>query len=53
VQAAAARRTLAIWASVYALSGMLALSFEILWFRLLGVLVKSTAFTAARYSFSS
>jgi spermidine synthase len=33
------------WAVVYGLSGFLALSFEIVWFRLLGVIVKSTAFT--------
>lgn len=34
-----------VWAAVYALSGFLALSLEIVWFRLLGVVVKSTAFT--------
>jgi spermidine synthase/MFS family permease len=34
-----------VWAAVFALSGMVALSLEIAWFRLLGVMVKSTAFT--------
>ena len=34
-----------VWAVIYALSGMLALSLEIVWFRLLGVMMKSTAFT--------
>jgi len=34
-----------IWAAIYAFSGFLALSYEIVWFRLLGVVVKSTAFT--------
>lgn len=34
-----------VWALVYALSGFLALSLEIVWFRLLGVVAKSTAFT--------
>lgn len=33
------------WAAVYAFSGFVALSYEIVWFRLLGVVVKSTAFT--------
>jgi len=33
------------WAALYALSGLLALSLEIVWFRLLGVMMKSTAFT--------
>ena len=33
------------WAALCALSGFLALSFEIAWFRLLGVMLKSTAFT--------
>jgi len=37
--------TFAAWAAIYALSGFLALSLEIVWFRLLGVIVKSTAFT--------
>ena len=34
-----------LWVALYALSGFLALSFEIAWFRLLGVMLKSTAFT--------
>lgn len=33
------------WAAIYGLSGFLALSLEIVWFRVLGVIVKSTAFT--------
>ncbi len=33
------------WAVIYALSGLMALSLEIVWFRLLGVMMKSTAFT--------
>ena len=33
------------WAAIYGVSGMLALSLEIVWFRLLGVMMKSTAFT--------
>jgi spermidine synthase len=33
------------WGVMYALSGFLALSLEIVWFRLLGVMLKSTAFT--------
>jgi spermidine synthase len=33
------------WALLYALAGFVALSYEIVWFRLLGVTVKSTAFT--------
>jgi spermidine synthase len=33
------------WGSVYLFSGFVALSYEIVWFRLLGVVVKSTAFT--------
>ncbi len=33
------------WASIYALSGLMALSLEIVWFRLLGVMMKSSAFT--------
>jgi spermidine synthase len=35
----------AAWAAIYALSGFMALSLEIVWFRLLGVMMKSTAFT--------
>jgi predicted membrane-bound spermidine synthase len=38
-------RPLTLWLSLYALSGFLALSLEIVWFRLLDVAVKSTAFT--------
>lgn len=34
-----------VWMVVYALSGFIALSLEIVWFRLLGVLQKSTSFT--------
>jgi predicted membrane-bound spermidine synthase len=33
------------WVAVYALTGFVALGLEIAWFRLLGVLLKSTAFT--------
>ncbi len=33
------------WPLVYALSGFIALSCEIVWFRVLGVMLKSTAFT--------
>jgi hypothetical protein len=39
------RRPLSLWLSLYALSGFVALSLEIVWFRLLDVAVKSTAFT--------
>jgi len=42
---AAGGRPLGLWLSLYALSGFVALSLEILWFRLLDVAVKSTAFT--------
>jgi spermidine synthase len=35
------------WTWLYALAGFLALSWEILWFRLLGVLLKSNSFTFA------
>jgi predicted membrane-bound spermidine synthase len=34
-----------VWMMIYALSGFIALSLEIVWFRLLGVLQKSTSFT--------
>jgi spermidine synthase len=34
-----------VWMLIYALSGFIALSLEIVWFRLLGVIQKSTAFT--------
>ncbi len=37
--------TFGLWTLLYALSGFVALSFEILWFRLMDVGVKSTAFT--------
>jgi spermidine synthase len=40
-----ARVTFWMWAGIYAFSGLLALSLEIVWFRLLGVMMKSTAFT--------
>jgi hypothetical protein len=33
------------WIVIYAISGFIALSLEIVWFRLLGVMAKSTAFT--------
>ena len=33
------------WIVIYAISGFMALSLEIVWFRLLGVMAKSTAFT--------
>ncbi|HEX9189483.1 MAG TPA: fused MFS/spermidine synthase [Vicinamibacteria bacterium] len=39
------RRPLSLWLALYALSGFVALSLEIVWFRLLDVMVKSTAFT--------
>ncbi len=35
------------WTAVYALSGFVALSLEILWFRVLGVVLKSNSFTFA------
>ncbi|MGD8894598.1 MAG: fused MFS/spermidine synthase [Acidobacteriota bacterium] len=38
-------RPLSLWLALYALSGLVALSLEIVWFRLLDVAVKSTAFT--------
>jgi spermidine synthase len=38
-------RPLGLWLALYALSGFVALSLEIVWFRLLDVAVKSTAFT--------
>lgn len=38
-------RPLGLWLSLYALSGFVALSLELVWFRLLDVAVKSTAFT--------
>lgn len=36
---------LPFWLLIYSLSGFVALSLEILWFRLLGIMQKSTAFT--------
>jgi predicted membrane-bound spermidine synthase len=41
----AARHPFGLWLALYALSGFVALSLEILWFRLVDVAVKSTAFT--------
>ena len=41
----AGSRPLSLWVVLYALSGFCALSLEILWFRLMDVAVKSTAFT--------
>lgn len=38
-------RRLSFWVTAYAISGFIALSLEILWFRLLGVMMKSSAFT--------
>jgi spermidine synthase len=40
-----ARRPLALWLALYGASGFCALSLEILWFRLLDVTTRSTAFT--------
>jgi spermidine synthase len=34
-----------LWVAIYAFAGFLALSFEIVWFRTLGVMMKSTTFT--------
>jgi spermidine synthase len=39
------RRPLGLWLALYGLSGFVALSLEIVWFRILDVAVKSTAFT--------
>ena len=41
----AGRLTFWMWAAIYGFSGLLALSLEIVWFRMLGVMMKSTAFT--------
>lgn len=41
----ASRFSARVWMVIYALSGFIALSLEIVWFRLLGVLQKSTSFT--------
>ncbi len=35
----------AFWVGAFALAGFIGLSFELIWFRLLGVMLKSTAFT--------
>lgn len=40
-----ARASFGLWMALYALSGFVALSLEVLWFRLLDLAVKSTAFT--------
>lgn len=52
-----ARRPLSLWLTLYAASGFCALSLEILWFRLLDVTTRSTAFTfgtlLATYLFGS
>ena len=37
--------SLGAWIAIYALSGFVALSLEIVWFRILGVLLKSNSFT--------
>jgi len=42
---ASSRLPFLFWLTVFALSGFIALSFELIWFRLLGVMLKSTAFT--------
>jgi predicted membrane-bound spermidine synthase len=39
--------SLSTWVVIYALSGFIALSLEIVWFRILGVLTKPSAFTFA------
>jgi len=39
------RLPFSFWLVVFALSGFIGLSFELIWFRLLGVMLKSTAFT--------
>jgi predicted membrane-bound spermidine synthase len=41
------RLALGSWLSLYALSGFVALSLEILWFRILGIVLKSNSFTFA------
>jgi spermidine synthase len=41
----AERQALALWMGLYALSGFIALSLEILWFRVIDVAVKSMAYT--------
>jgi predicted membrane-bound spermidine synthase len=44
-QPAAGHHSYRLWLLVYALSGFIALGLEIIWFRILGVMLKSTAFT--------
>jgi spermidine synthase len=39
------RLPISAWAALFAVSGFMALSLEIVWFRMLGVLLKSTSFT--------
>jgi spermidine synthase len=39
------RLPVSVWAALFAASGFIALSLEIVWFRVLGVLLKSTSFT--------
>ncbi len=41
------RLPLAAWLGLYALSGFVALSLEMLWFRVLGIILKSSSFTFA------
>ncbi|MGH9199926.1 MAG: fused MFS/spermidine synthase [Vicinamibacterales bacterium] len=41
----AERLAFRFWVSIYGFAGLVALSLEIVWFRLLGVMMKSTAFT--------
>lgn len=41
------RLSFATWAWLYGLAGFVALSLEILWFRVLGIVIKSNAFTFA------
>jgi spermidine synthase len=45
VSAAGPRWGFRVWAALYGVAGFQALSLEIVWFRLLGVMVKSSAFT--------
>src|SRR5262245_27484844 len=42
-----ARTSMRVWLLLYFLSGFLALGLEIVWFRLLGVMLKSTSYTFA------
>jgi len=43
--AEAAYLPFSMWVVLYGLSGLIGLSFELVWFRILGVMLKSTAFT--------